>query len=403
MSTAVDPIADPAEARGLRFTWTWPRGILAALATAGLAATVYRFIFGLGAATNLSDQWPWALWISLNVLSGVALSAGAFTMAAAVHLFRQKALEPLLRPAILMGFLGYLQVIGGLIVELGKPWNIWHPIVMWQPRSAMFEVAWCVMLYTVVLALEFGPALFERLRARRVLAFLQKISPGVVVAGVVLSTLHQSSLGTFFVLVPGKLHPLWNSMLLPVFFFTSAVTLAVGVLALLAVLAGRYLIHRDLSPVAARLLRALPWLVALYLAMKLADLAYRGHLGALFTGDLNGFLFWLELILLVVPAHLALFPSLRARGRAQAWLGGMVVAGVVLNRFNVSFFGMREYVGVPYLPSLTELAISLGLISLAIFAFIFIAENLPVFQDAGVSERVKAASRREPVSLAGRN
>ncbi|HEY8530838.1 MAG TPA: Ni/Fe-hydrogenase cytochrome b subunit [Limnochorda sp.] len=363
-----------------RFTWTWPRVILAALAGAGLLASVYRFIYGLGAATNLSDEWPWALWISINVLSGVALSAGAFTLAAAVHLFRQRSLEPLLRPAILTGFLGYLQVIMGLIVELGKPWNIWHPIIMWQPRSAMFEVAWCVMLYTLVLFLEFTPVMMEKAGAgRRALAVMHRIAPAVVVAGVVLSTMHQSSLGTFFVLVPGKLHPLWNTMLLPVLFFTSAVALAMGMVSLMATLSARSLMSWDPTPLVARLLQALPWVVGIYLIMKAGDLAWRGALGALFTGSLEAALFWLEIALIALPAALVLNPRVRTSRRGQGWVGALMVAAVVLNRVNVSHFGLRAWTAAPYVPSLPEVAISLGLIAAAVLAFIFIAENLPVF------------------------
>ncbi|MBO2518502.1 MAG: Ni/Fe-hydrogenase cytochrome b subunit [Limnochorda sp.] len=369
-------------------TWTWPRVVLALVAGAGFVATIYRFIFGLGAATNLSDEWPWALWISLNVLSGVALSAGAFTIAAAVYLFRQRALKPLLRPAILLGFLGYLQVIMGLIVELGKPWNIWHPIIMWQPRSAMFEVAWCVMLYTVVLFLEFAPVLLEKVGAKaRWLRAAQRITPALVVAGVVLSTLHQSSLGTFFVLVPGKLHPLWNTILLPLLFFTSAIVMAIGVVSLMTALAYGTLVRWDPAPLTARLLRWLPWAVGLYLILKVGDLVARGQVGELFTGSPEAGLFWLELALIVLPAVLALQPRLRSSRRGQGWLGALVVAGVILNRFNVSHFGLRAWTAAGYVPSLPELAISLGLMAATVLAFIAIAENLPVFSHRPPADR----------------
>ncbi|BAS27062.1 NrfD/PsrC family molybdoenzyme membrane anchor subunit [Limnochorda pilosa] len=397
-------ISLPARSRAVHFTWTRPRAVLATLLGVGLVAAAYRFVFGLGAATNLSDQWPWGFWIGFDVVSGVALAGGAFTLAAAVHLFRQHQLEPLLRPAILTGFLGYLLVIFGLLADLGKPWNIWHPIVMWQPHSVMFEVAWCVMLYTTVLALEFAPALFERLRANRVLAFLRRLTPALVVAGVVLSTLHQSSLGSLFLVVPGKLHPLWNSMMLPLFFFASAIVLGLGMVTLEATLSARSLTHRDESPVLARLLRALPWAVGLYLAMKLADLAVRGELGALFAGSLEAGLFWLELLLLAVPAGLALSRRIRSSARVQGWLGATVVAAVVLNRFNVSLFGIRGYAGAGYVPSLVELAISVGLISLGVLAFAFAAENLPVFHreaEAPVFE-AEVLLERPKVAVGGR-
>src|SRR3972149_3868963 len=202
------------------------RTLLWMLVLAGAVLAAVRFIRGLGAVTNLSDQFPWGVWIGFDVMVGVALAAGAFTVNATVHVFHLDRYRPLLRPAVLTGFLGYLMVIIALLVDLGRPWNIWHPIVMWNPHSVMFEVAWCVMLYTAVLALEFGQAVLERLGRWRLLQIARLSITPLAVAAVILSPLPQSSLGSLFLIAPGKLHPLWYTPLLPFLFFVSA--LAVG-------------------------------------------------------------------------------------------------------------------------------------------------------------------------------
>ena len=176
---------------------------------AGLYSTYIRFTRGLGASTNLSDEFPWGIWIGFDILCGVGLAAGGFTLAAIVHIFHIRRFEPILRPTILTAFLGYLLVIFALMFDLGRPLQIWHAIIMWNPRSVMFEVAWCVMLYTTVLALEFLPVLLEKfgfLRARRI---MRKLTLPLIILGVLLSTLHQSSLGSLYLVVPEKLYGLW--------------------------------------------------------------------------------------------------------------------------------------------------------------------------------------------------
>src|SRR6266545_8027246 len=171
------------------------QGVLLAVLAAGLYATVLRFAQGLGAATNLSDEFPWGLWIGFDVLVGVGLAAGGFVVAATVHVFRIERYESIARPAVLTAFLGYILVIVGLLFDLGLPYRIWHPLVMWNPHSVMFEVAWCVTLYTTVLAFEFLPLVLERFRLAKPLKVLRAIYVPLVIVGVLLSTLHQSSLG----------------------------------------------------------------------------------------------------------------------------------------------------------------------------------------------------------------
>jgi len=199
--------------------------VLLVVVAGGIYGTVLRFAGGLGASTALNDSFPWGLWIGFDVLCGVALAAGGFTVSAAVYVFHLERFRPVVRPAILTAFLGYLLVICALMFDLGQPWRIWHAMVHWNPHSVMFEVAWCVMLYTTVLALEFSPMLLERLGWKRPLKAVKSIMAPLVIVGVLLSMLHQSSLGSLYLIAPHRMHPLWYSPLLPVFFFISAVCL----------------------------------------------------------------------------------------------------------------------------------------------------------------------------------
>jgi Ni/Fe-hydrogenase subunit HybB-like protein len=196
--------------------------ILGILVGFGALTALYRYIRGIGPMSNLSDAYPWGLWISFDLLCGVALGAGAFMMAATVYILGVERYRPILRPAILTGFLGYVMVVLALLVDLGRPERIWHLMIYWNPHSVLFEVGWCVMLYTTVLALEFSPLVFERLGLKTPLKLIHAITVPLVILGVVLSTLHQSSLGSMFLAMPSKLNPLWYSALLPVFFFVSA-------------------------------------------------------------------------------------------------------------------------------------------------------------------------------------
>jgi len=179
-------VSQPARVPRLTF-WS---GVFIVLMALGAYATYVRFVQGLGASTNLSDKFPWGLWIGFDILCGVGLAAGGFTIAATVHIFNLKRYEPIVRPAILTAFLGYLLVILALMFDLGRPYRVWHPLVMWNPHSVMFEVGWCVTLYTTVLALEFSPVVLERLGLHKALKLVHTALVPLVILGVLLSTLH---------------------------------------------------------------------------------------------------------------------------------------------------------------------------------------------------------------------
>jgi Ni/Fe-hydrogenase subunit HybB-like protein len=370
-----------APARAFRVGF-WP-AVWGLLVLAFLAVTVVRFTRGLGAVTNLSDRFPWGLWIGFDILCGVGLAAGGFTLMATVHLFNIRRFEPIVRPAVLTAFLGYLLVIFGLLYDLGQPWRIWHALIYWNHRSVLFEVAWCVMLYTTVLALEFAPVVFERLRMEGPRRVLHAIGTPLVIAGVVLSTLHQSSLGSLYLIVPEKLHPLWYSPLLPVQFFLSAVGAGMGMVILESALSGRAFGRHLEMDLLEPLGRAMVVVLVLYGILRLDMLVRAGALGLVFLPEYESRMFLIEFGLgVVLPVLLLVNRRVRSHPTGLVIAALMAVLGFVLHRLNVSVTGLERAAGVRYLPSWMEVTVSAGLVAIGFAAFALAVRHLPIFPRA---------------------
>jgi Ni/Fe-hydrogenase subunit HybB-like protein len=381
---------------------TWPRtlprigfwqGVFLALLVALVGVTLVRFTQGLGATTNLSDRFPWGLWIGFDVLCGVGLAAGAFTLTATVHIFNLHRFEPIVRPTVLTGFLGYMFVIVALMFDLGQPWRIWHALIFWNPHSVMFEVAWCVMLYTMVLALEFSPVVFERLRLDRPRRLLAAIGTPLVIAGVLLSTLHQSSLGSLYLIVPEKLHPLWYTPLLPFLFFISAVGAGMGMVIVESYLSqrafGRHLEMDLLEPLG----RAMVVVLGIYGVMKIQVLRHNGAMASLWNPGYEGWMFLLEFGLgVILPVGLLAIGRVRRSQTGLVVAAFLVVMGFVMNRLNISVTGMETAAGVRYIPSWMEITVSVGLVAIGMAAFALAVRYLPIFPAGDEAERTQGAA-----------
>jgi len=350
----------------------------------GFAAAVAlnRFIFGLGVTTNLNDATPWGLWIGFDVMGGVALAAGGFVLTAIVYIMKRDEFHPLVKPAVLTAFLGYLAVIFSLLVDLGLPWNIWHMIIYWNPHSPLFEVGWCVMLYTGVLMLEFSPVPLEKFsRYAKFRNFLMKYRFVFVMLGIMLSTLHQSSLGSLFLIMPFKLFPLWYSNILPVQFFISAVALGLMMVAFES-LASHWLYKRKPeSNLVAKLCKTTIWVLGVYFIVKLVDLIAQDKFGLILNGSWQSNLFISEIMIsVIIPVIMFSIPKLRNHTAVQ-WIGSfMVVFGMMLNRIDVGGLVMLGNTGDSYTPLLTEIMISLGIISIAALVFLFAIENFNIWE-----------------------
>ncbi len=333
------------------------KSILWAIAGIAAAVAAARFTYGLGATTNLSDATPWGFWIGFDVMGGVALAAGGFIMTAAVYIFRLERLHAVVRPAVLTAFLGYAAVAIGLLFDLGLPWNIWHMIVFWNPHSPLFEVGWCVMLYLTVLTLEFFPVPAEDFGAlAKIRRFLIRARLPLVIAGIGLSSLHQSSLGSLFLIMPYRLHPLWYSPILPVLFLVSAVALGMMMVTFESHFTAYLYRRKPETEALSSLAVGARWVLILYLVIRFGDLAVRGQLGHLAVAEWRVFLFWFELAsMALAPLVLFAIPRIRRTRGGQWAAAGLGVFGIVLNRIDVGGRGASQP-GGRFLPSLLDRA-----------------------------------------------
>ena len=357
------------------------KSILWAITGAAIAFGATRMLFGLGAVSNLSDATPWGIWKGLNVVPGIALAAGGFVVTAIIYIMRREEFHNYARVAVLLAFLGYITAATALVVELGLPWMVWHPIIYWQHHSALFEISWCVILYLTVLFLEFIPVpLEETTRFSKIRKLLVKYKIVLVFLGVMISTLHQSSLGTLFLITPEKLHTLWYTPLLPILFFISAV--ALGPLMLnLAVLtiSGLYrkaLEYDKLSKFGFASMIAL----AVYGLIRLIDIGIEGKFATSFDGSWQSNVFWIEIILMVgLPVILMAVPKWR-RSSPALWIASIsAVLGMGLDRANIAGI-MLVRTGDIYLPTIYEILISMGILSAAVLAFLYCLERFNIWE-----------------------
>jgi len=364
--------------------WT---GVFGIIFIPFLGVTFLRFTKGLGAVTHLSDKFPWGLWIGFDLLCGVGLAAGAFTITAVVHLFNLKKFEPVVRPTVLTGFLGYAFVILALMFDLGQPWRIWHALIYWNTHSVMFEVAWCVMLYTTVLAVEFSPVVFERFGFHAPARVIHGLITPLVIAGVLLSTLHQSSLGSLYLIVPTKLHPLWYSQLLPLFFYVSAIGAGIGMVILESYLSERAFGRRLEMDLLEPLARAMVVALGIYGLMRLQVIVRNGSFVAITQLTYEGKMFLFEFVLgVLVPVLLLSFRRMRTNPRWLVTGAFFAVLGFVVNRLNISVTGMERAAGAHYFPSLMEIIVSVGLVAIGMAVFALAVHFFPIFPEHKAEE-----------------
>jgi len=368
-------------------TGTVVLGILAVLTVLGLITGIYRLAVGLGATTDLSDQYAWGLWLGFD-FALIAFGGAAFTLALVVHVLNLKKYEVVLRPAILTGFLSYVSVLVILLIDLGRPDRFWGFIVFPNIHSPLFEVSWCILLYTIVLALEFAPLLFERLNKPKIVSAIHAAVIPITIAGVALSTLHQSTLGTIGLSLPGRVHPLWWSWLLPLLFFLSAIGMGLSAMILVLLIAnkafGRELVKLD---VLAGLGKGSVWVWVVYAVLRVGDLLFTGDLGRMFTFDTFGILFWIEMLLMVIaPIVLYSMEGVRKSAAGLTVTALLVTVGLFFNRFAILFSGDPVPVGAmhataTYFPTFIEFAVQIGVLAAAALAWYFAAQLLPVFSE----------------------
>ncbi len=362
--------------------------VAAGILAVGLPMIAYRFLYGLGAATNLSQTNPWGLWIGLDVLCGVALAAGGYTVAGTVYLFGLKEYYPVLRAAVLTGFLGYFFVVVGLMVDLGQPWRLPYPMIYsYGVTSVMFLVAWHVALYLTVQFLEFCPAILEWLVWKNIRRWAVRLTIGATVFGVILSTLHQSALGALFLMAPAKLHPLWYSPFIPIYFFISSIIAGLSMVIVESTLSHKIFRdqidpqrHVELDAITLGLGKAASVVLFTYFFLKLLGLADGGHWDLLTTP--LGHWFQVELLgFVLLPCFLLAHGVREGNVRLVRAAAVISVLGIVINRLNVSLVAFNWDVPDRYFPSGMEVVTSITIITLGVLTFRWIVNRMPVLRE----------------------
>ncbi len=383
----------------------WTPGVLVMLVFmfAGALAIIARFTGGIGYVTNLTNARPWGIWVGIDVATGVALAAGGFTTAALAHIFGRHYYEPVTRPALLTAVLGYTFVVLGLLVDIGRSWAIWKPMFHWNLNSVLFEVAMCVMIYLTVLYIEFVPIVAEQFKGRvnlpgllsklnnlvdKVLQVADRILGKVmwifIILGVVLSCMHQSSLGSLMLVAPTKLHPLWYTPLLPLLFLTSAIAVGYPMVVFETTLATASFRLNSEMHILAPLTRITIYLLGIYMLLKLGDMLVRGTWVYLLDGTYQTNAFIVEVLFgVMLPWAMLLCKTIRHSSKGLFTAAALVVGGVVMNRINVFIVGYRSPLSENgYFPAPSEILVTLGLIAALMFIYRVVVTYLPVLQES---------------------
>lgn len=370
----------------VRSCFTKGNAVAAAILVVGVPLLVYRFVAGLGATTALSQTAPWGLWIGFDMMTGIALAAGGFTIGATVQLFGLKEYHPIERPAILTAFLGYVMAVVGLLADLGRPWNIVMAIFNYGTASALFEVAWCVMCYTTVLLLEFTVPAFEWLGWKKLHSVMRKALIGLTVLSVMFSTMHQSALGSLFLLAPTKLHPLWYTPFIFVFFFISAIIAGISMVIVESMLSHRAFHsqvagqHVDMDKLTLGLGKAGALVMFAYFFLKLQGVIDGHAWGYLLTG--YGAWFLVEIVgFVLVPALLFAYGSRNGNVKVVRVAAVMGVLSIILNRLNVSIIAFNWNQPVRYVPSASEVIVSITLVTIGVLLYRWIVNRMPILRE----------------------
>lgn len=372
---------------------------LCVIALIGMIFLMLRFLFGIGFVTNLNNQFPWGIWIGIDVAAGVALAAGGFTSAALGHIMNKSNYEVVIRPALLTAMLGYTFVALSVMIDLGRYYSIWHPLVYWNGNSALFEVGICVMTYVTVLYIEFLPIVFEKfigninlpgflskfnLVVDKTLRFLNRgLSKSMfifIIAGVVLSCLHQSSLGTLMVISGPKMHPLWQTPILPLLFLLSAISVGFPMIIAESVISSKSFGLKPEIKVLSKLGKIVGPMLGIYLAFKIGDMVIRKSF--IYLNEINSIsvMFFIEIIFgIIVPLRMFLSKEVRKSPALLLTASLFVVFGVLLNRINCFIVAYNPpYAIEKYFPSIGEIFVTLGFVSIEILIFRLIVKYFPI-------------------------
>ena len=385
----------------------------------------------LGSVTNLNDSYPWGFWISFDILTGIALAAGGFTLTAGIYIWGNKKYHALARPAILTAFLGYIFFVIALVIDLGRGLVMWHMFLpwMWQHDSVMFEVGWCVATYLTILFFEFLPSVLEKYNKKDLLLLWEKATPIIVIilltlftyamtssliwavvilaitavfevlqmtgtvprsrpvpillimAGVLLSCLHQSSLGSLYLIIPDKLSDLWYSPALPLIFLLSAIMVGPAMVIFEGIVCAKVYKRKPEMHLLSGLAGVMPYLLGIYLIARIVTLALQGGFGAAFAFDIQSIMFLLEIGLgVILPLLLFSSKGSRTTENGLLWASLCTIIGLFIHRINVSYIGLQIPGWETYRPAWSEYMVSLGVVAAGLLLFGYIVRNFPIYE-----------------------
>ncbi|KHM53006.1 Ni/Fe-hydrogenase 2 integral membrane subunit HybB [Anaerovibrio lipolyticus DSM 3074] len=361
---------------GWDFTITPVRFVLTGLVALMVATVVLRLLTGFQYVTNLTDETPWGMWIAFDVMCGVALAGGGYSTALLVSIFQYKEFHVVARGALLTSLLGYILVMAGLFLDIGQWFNFWRPFVSWGYTSVLFEVFWCISIYTTVLSIEFFEIITERILRKKLHRYIVKILPVLVVIGLIFPVMHQSSLGGLFLIMKERMFPLWWSEFLPLYFLLSSFFIGSAMVTIETTLAKTAYGHEIPHNIMLKLTRVGAGMMFVYLLLKLYDLFEKHEWNYVFQGTLQSNMYCVEMLFgILIPLVIIVSPLSKKRGGLLTY-ATLTVFGVILNRLNCVFTSMYE--SGSYFPGIGEIIVSVGLISLGVLIYCFLVENFNI-------------------------
>ena len=354
---------------------------LALLAITGFFFLAERFLYGMGAVSNLNNGYAWGVWIVFDVLIGTGFACGGYAMALLVYVFNKHEFHPLLRPALTASLMGY--ALGGfaVIVDLGRWWNFWH--LLWpgyaHVDSVMFEVGVCITLYIIVMFIEFSPILLERLGLNGLKGRINKVMFFFIALGVLLPSMHQSSLGSMLIVMGDQVDPVYQTVMLPLLYVLSALCMGLAIVMFEATISAEgFHLPRE-TRILGKAGHVLAWVIVAFLIVRFGDLFYRGVFMRVMEHRLVSYMFWAETALFVLAAWMMSVPALRGSPRAIFIAAISMLAAASLYRIDSFFVAYNPGPQAHYFPAIPEMMITIGLFSFEVLAIIIMFRLLPVF------------------------
>jgi Ni/Fe-hydrogenase subunit HybB-like protein len=371
--------------------FTTPVRWLTLIFLVGGAMTLWRLVAGLGATTAMNDGYPWGIWITYDVVIGTALACGGYAVALLLYILNRGQYHPLIRSAVLTSALGYSLAGIHVILDVGRYWLLWKVIVLphwWNGNSILLEVALCVMSYIVVLWIELSPAFLEKWRdggpswlqrfSERLLPIMNKALIWIIALGVLLPSMHQSSLGSVMILAGGKLDSLWHTGWLPFLFLVSCLAMGYAAVVFESTLSSTLLKRPRETKMLGRLAIGIVVTMVIFLVVRFVDLGIRGQFGRIFTAGWNSFFFIIETLLFLAAVLMLLSKRVRTNA-GQLFLAAMaMILGGGLYRFNVYLIGFDPGPGWSYFPAVPEFLVTFGFVALEVIAYIAIVKRFPI-------------------------